>query len=268
MFSFTELMSLKTDILTTHPVKYIRHSDTREAYRDVVKDREQLLKYQAEQDKAVFKNCDYLASFVGLEQSKALFIGLFKVDGCRRKGSGYEYQLSEVEGFEDCKDRVIIDWGKGTQSWHQWVDKNPKTVLEILPQGYIGEFPGLLNFTLDMSELIQLQANPSANKDWYLPLSTIKGIYLILDTHTGNQYIGSACGERGIWQRWADYARNGHGGNQQLKVLCQTTKNYEKYFQFTLLQSVPSNTTEKEVIALESLYKQKLGTRVFGLNSN
>ncbi len=34
-------------------------------------------------------------------------------------------------------------------------------------------------------------------------VSSVNGVYLILDTRTGNQYIGSAYGNDGIWQKWS-----------------------------------------------------------------
>lgn len=91
---------------------------------------------------------------------------------------------------------------------------------------------------------------------------------MILDKKTGNQYIGSAFGQGGIWQRWSDYASSGHGGNQKLIELCANKNNYESNFQFTILKSLPSNLSNREVIKIETLYKEKFGTKSFGLNQN
>ncbi|MDH5479588.1 MAG: GIY-YIG nuclease family protein [Nitrosomonas sp.] len=268
MLTFKDMLSLKTDILEKNKVKYVRHKDRREEYRELIKDRSELLKYQTKQKNDVFKECDYIASFVGIEQSKAVFIGMFKVDGSTETDYGFKYELNEVDGFDDFKDRLVIDWGKSAITWHQWVNDNPKNIIELLPKGYLGEFPGLLNFTLDYTELKKLSENIRANREWYLQLSSINGIYLILDKTTGNQYIGSAYGKDGIWQRWGEYAKSGHGGNELLKALCSKDACYCKNFQFTILQSLPSNMSNKDVISVENFYKQKLGTRVFGLNKN
>ena len=91
---------------------------------------------------------------------------------------------------------------------------------------------------------------------------------MILDTKSGNQYIGSAYGIGGVWQRWSEYALSIHGNNKRLKELCQTDSNYKKNFQYTILESLPSNVNKKEVIKIENLYKEKFGTRAFGLNEN
>jgi len=268
MLTFRELISLKTDILENSRVKYVRHKDSRKEYKELIKDREELLKYQTEQKSDIFNGCSYIVSFFGQESTKSLFIGVFKVNGVKIKNDHYYYDLTEQEGFDDYKDRVVIDWGKATLSWHQWYNKTEKEVIEILPKGYLGNFPGLLNFVLDFSELKKISKNPEANKEWVNHLKAVNGIYLILDEKQGNQYIGSAYGKLGIWQRWTEYVQNGHGGNKQLKELHLKDPSYYKNFKFSVLQTLPSNATSKEVITIENLYKTKLGTKAFGLNSN
>lgn len=268
MLTFREIISTRTDILNTSKVKYVRHKDNRKEYRDLIKDRSELLKYQSWQLSNIFNDCDYIVSFFGQERARSLFIGVFKVNDVKKVDDKYIYDLIEVNGFEDYKERVIIDWGKGTLAWHQWYDKSEKEVIEILPRGYLGSFLGLLNFALDFNELKKLIDNPEANRDWFNHLKSVNGIYLILDELTGNQYIGSAYGKNGIWQRWSEYTKNGHGGNKQLKELCLKESGYFKNFKFSILQTLPNNISPKEIIAIETLYKKKLGTKMFGLNSN
>jgi hypothetical protein len=275
MFTLKELIELKTDFFKGKRVKLVRHKDSRTEYKDILKDREALLEYQKEQGKEVFKNTDYLISFIGQESTKSLLFGVFKVNGIDKKergvikkGEKFFYNLTEVNIIDELIDRVVIDWGKSAISWYQWYDKQTKEVIEILPKGYLGEFKGLTNFVLDYDELKKLISNPDANKDWKSNLSSINGIYMILDTKTGSQYIGSAYGIGGVWQRWSEYASSIHGDNKRLKELCKLDKNYKKNFQYTILESLPSNVNKKEVIKIENLYKEKFGTRAFGLNEN
>ena len=61
---------------------------------------------------------------------------------------------------------------------------------------------------------------------WQAALSSISGVYLILDTKTGKTYVGSAYGEGGIWQRWSCYAETGHGRNVELIALLQSKGSY------------------------------------------
>ncbi|WP_298481454.1 GIY-YIG nuclease family protein [uncultured Maribacter sp.] len=268
MLTIQELFNLKTDILKSSKVKLVRHKDGRKEYKDVLKNRNELLEYQKEQKNDVFKGADYIVSFIGQESAKSLFFGVFKVNGVKTKNTKLYYDIEEVNICDEFKDRVIIDWGNNTRAWYQWYDKQEKQILEILPKGYLGEFPGLTNFVLDFYELKRLIKNPDANRDWKNNLSSINGIYMILDKKTGNQYIGSAYGNNGIWQRWEQYANTMHGGNKKLIELCNNTNDYQKNFQYTILQSLPSNLTSKEVVKIENLYKEKFGTRAHGLNEN
>ena len=52
------------------------------------------------------------------------------------------------------------------------------------------------------------------------------------------------------------------------EVLLDADQQYFKNFQFTVLQSLPSNLNSSEVVKLEGMYKRKLGTKVYGLNGN
>jgi len=268
MLTIQELISLKTDLLDSSKVKLVRHKDSRLEYRDVIKDKKQLLEYQKEQEKEVFKDTDYIVSFVGQESTKSLLFGIFKVGSVTKRKGKYYYELTQISIYDELIDRVIIDWGNAAIKWDQWYNKNPKEVIEILPKGYLGEFPGLTNFILNFNELKKLITNPDANRDWKNHLSSVNGIYMILDTKTGNQYIGSASGKQGIWQRWTEYTNTKHGGNKKLIKLCNISPDYHKNFQYTVLQSLPSNLSNKEVNKIEKLYKEKFGTKSNGLNEN
>jgi hypothetical protein len=121
---------------------------------------------------------------------------------------------------------------------------------------------------LSFKELEFVVENADANSTWHDKLSSVYGIYLILDTISGKEYIGSAYGEEGIWGRWVTYKETGHGNNQELKKLLENDENYKYNFQFTVLRTLPGNLKPTEVVECENLYKQKLGSRTFGLNRN
>jgi hypothetical protein len=80
--------------------------------------------------------------------------------------------------------------------------------------------------------------------------------------------VGSAAGAEGNLGRWAEYVSAPHGGNDRLKGLLAEDPGYARNFQFTILQTLERTLTKNEVVDYESLYKKKLGTRAFGLNSN
>ena len=270
MLTLQEILSLHSNRLHNAKVKLVRHAGGGEQYKELTKEKYGLLHGQQYQDREVFSGCDYILSFVGLERRRSMFAGCFSV-GAMTASDGkyaYHYELEEVPDFAEYVDRLIIDWGGNSRAWHQWYDANPKEVVELLPKGYMGNFPGLLDFVLDFDELQKLTANPEANADWKHHLSAVNGIYMILDSNTGQQYIGSACGSEGIWQRWSDYAVTRHGGNRELVALLEHDATYQRYFRYSVLQPLPSNVTQREVVRVENLYKEKFGSRAFGLNAN
>ena len=273
-------------------IKYVRHQDKRYDVTALIR-ANQLETYQGYQEKPIFKDCSYIVVFIGQENMKALFYGIYQVLAQRPASevslpndfiypdfniigdTDVFYDLKEIDGFDDLKNRAVVDWGKGALAWSQWVRKNgtvelkDKEVTEILPTGYVKEFPGFEDFVLRYDDLQTMVNNPEANREWHTMLSSVAGIYLIMDTEGGQQYIGSAYGKKGILGRWKEYsATNGHGGNKLLKKILKADPTAAKHFQFTILRTLPKTLTNKEVINYENLYKKKLGTRVFGLNAS
>lgn len=275
----SELLVLR-GLNTKAKIKLVRHQDKRydvwELYRTG-----HLETYQSYQAGLIFE-CEYIVVFLGLEGSRARFVNVYKVNGSRPasempvpsnfphsdmvKSTDIFYYLETLTGFEDLKDRVVIDWGKAAINWHQWLSE--KEVVEILPKGYVTEFPGYLDFTITFDELVSIINNPEANREWHRMLKAVAGVYLITDTKTGMQYVGSAYGKNGLLGRWSVYAKTFHGENKQLEKLLGVDNNYAKNFQYTILRTLPKTLTQREVIAYEVLYKKKLGSRAFGLNSN
>ena len=264
-------------------IKFVRHQDKRYDISLLIR-ANQLEVYQGYQSKPIFKDCNYIVVFIGQEHMKALFFGVYKVLNERPASevplpndflypdfdiigeTNVFYDLQEIEGFDDLKNRVVIDWGKGALAWHQWA--KDREVTEILPQGYVREFPGFLDFVIRYDELTTIINAPEANREWHIMLSSVAGIYLILDTRDGMQYVGSAYGKNGILGRWKEYAISGHGGNKLLKEILTKDPTASQHFQYTILRTLPKTLTNQEVIQKENLYKNKLGSRAFGLNQS
>ena len=259
-------------------VKLVRHQNAKyDLYELMVTGH--LETYQSYQAKPVF-NCDYIVAFFGMPGNKARFIGIYEVGNrwpvkdrppppdypLEISPEEFQYELNELPGFDDLKERVVIDWGKSTRAWHQWLAD--KEVIEILPAGYARPFPGYLDFILPFNELRRICDYPEANREWHTSLKAVAGIYLIVDTLDGSQYVGSAYGPSGIMGRWHEYSRNGHGGNKRLIELTTQNPDAPERFRFSLLRTLSKSLTSKEVITFENFYKQKLGTRAFGLNDN
>jgi len=137
--------------------------------------------YQSYQSRPVFANCEQIISFLGGAGTHAVFVGVYRMNGVdgpepRKLPKGflfpdlnvsnhYAYALTRDERFEDLRDRLVIDWGLGTRSWVQKFKPNGKAVVEVLPKGYVREFPGFLDFVLRFDELRAIVQNPTANRE-------------------------------------------------------------------------------------------------------
>ncbi|OAI25469.1 GIY-YIG nuclease family protein [Methylomonas koyamae] len=244
--------------------------------------REQFCDYQSFQLPKKFDKAKHIAAFARTRGTTALFLGIWDVNGhlpvsdfdeqlSRRfadwkKQYGWTddmvcYDLIPNPKMEELSQRLVIDWGKGTLAWVQ-NGTTPKNILEIKPKNSIDQFKSYDEVLLGYQDLKQLLNDAAANSEWVIKLSAVKGVYLIRDRLKGKLYVGSAYGDKGIYGRWAEYARNGHGNNQQLKEL-----DYY-HFEFSILETLPFGFEDDAVIARENRWKKRLGTREFGLNSN
>ena len=108
--------------------------------------------------------------------------------------------------------------------------------------------------------------NADASRNWHTLLSAVAGVYLITDTLTSLQYVGSAYGKSGILRRWSHYASHPDGGNAPLIKLLKDDKGYAKHLQFSILETLDKTLTRAEVIGREWRYKKKLGPRAVPLD--
>ena len=111
-------------------IKVVRHKDARKEvvingkleqgnpYDWYRYNRELFIGYQSEQARDVFKDVDYIVSFIGEQGTTARFVGVYHVDGLEMKSFPdgapcYYYKMTQLTGFEALEERIIIDWGKG-----------------------------------------------------------------------------------------------------------------------------------------------------------
>lgn len=249
-------------------VKLVRHKDNGQNLYNLYRtDRESFLAYQNSQSRDVFKDLDFVVSFIGEEGLRSRFISVYKmVDRKQLADNHFEYQLEEVkEQYDDLKERVIIKW-ENAISWHQWI-KNCMEVIEIHPWLHYKQFNDYFDFILNFNELKEIVNKEYS--DWRKMLSATKGIYLINDNKTWKLYVWSAYGDEGIWGRWSTYVlTNWHWNNKTLKELILHNPEYGNNFQFSILMLLPRTITPDEAIKKEQLFKNKLGTNSFGLNNN
>ncbi|MBA3850585.1 MAG: excinuclease ABC subunit C, partial [Opitutus sp.] len=259
-------------------VKLVRHQSSEWSIPELIA-RGQFETYQSNQGRPIF-NCEFIVSFLGERHAQARLLGVYRVENVTRDParlwpSGYLYpemrpgplwyQLAKLPAFAALENRVVIDWGASPRMWHQWLKE--REVIEVLPDGYVRDFPGYDEVVLNYAELQHIVAKPAAHREWHRALSSVAGVYLITDTRDGLQYVGSASGASGLLGRWSDYARTGHGGNKLLRQLIARDADAALHFQFSILRIMVPTTPRDDILKAESSMKRKLGSRAHGLNT-
>jgi len=142
-------------------------------------------------------------------------------------------------------------------------------VSELLPERLsISDFPGFKAVNLTKAQLDIVVRTRSAA--WLAALSSVKGIYVITDTQTGQLYVGKASGADGIWGRWCAYAATGHGGNVALRKEfgIEATDERRHALRFAVLEIADLSATEDDINKRESHWKSVLLSRGHGYNRN
>lgn len=264
--------------LNASGIRLLRHKDNRaskgrtpyELWRDSPAQFDLYQSTQSFQNREKLK-ADYWASFVATPADETMFVGLYRstykcvstydipkphMDGVDPAGTCDIYNLELLPHLADLIGKLIIDWGPGGRAWIQRADRQNKNVLEVRTEFKEPEFPGFLNFIEQLSRLERL---PRA---WTTALRAAKGVYLLSCPKTKEQYVGSASGGEGFWQRWEEYTRNGHGGDIALKSRDPSD------YQVSILEVAGTASTMENIIAMETRWKRKLQSREMGLNRN
>lgn len=263
----------------TAKTRLVRHCHERKyqrsLYHDAIHRNARFEQYQAGQsNRQVIKqmcSAEVLASFVVDPGGATVFVGLWRVKGSQKEHLPDPYRnlperpkdgstiidLERMVALDDYCGRIIVDWGDGARAWVQYADRNDKQILEIHRRPEEPRFPGFARFVCGLHEL---DALPIA---WLEPLRANRGVYLLVHRTSGAQYVGSATGADGFLGRWRGYS-DGHGGNTAMRELAHRADDYD----IKILETVGSSATLEDVYGLESLWKEKLGSRVQGLNRN
>jgi hypothetical protein len=230
------------------------------------------------------KKAKVIASFIGHEPSKALFVGFYRLAGWKPlsyrqywkipenrelhqlgmqgmqpdKAVTLWFELQPMEYLSQWKGKLIIDWPGKEVSWWRWAGNktNKFQIHAILEESRLVEtIADWRKLTLSWQQLTMLPTQ------WRAELSRWAGVYYIFDTSDRSGYVGAAYGEENFLGRWKHYARSGHGGNKKLR-----TRKPENFL-FSILELVPPSK-EAEIQALEQDWKDRLHTRTHGLNDN
>ena len=268
MITFNEILLLGG--LDPRDVKILRHGmvgrpqiyDTWRSNRAVFEG------FQARQGRNEVPEDGYVASFVVSRQDKTTFVGMFRSGGSVLAPEGdldpligdtYPgrriYDLIRVPGWEEYEGRLVIEWPSGSagRAWHRRASSAQWRVLEIADQH--DPWPGWRQFYCLADELPRLPA------EWRSMLAHTKGVYLLIDLNDGGrQYVGSAKGTDNLLGRLLGYTRGGTNGNKGL------TRGHS--YRISVLEPVAMLTPDQTIEDIESQWKDRLGTRLYGLNQN
>lgn len=229
----------------------------------------------------------YVASFIGREAGKALFVGLYSINatrpltyeeywaipanmelkthGCKGYTSKTDwsstvlwFDLVLTDFYASWKGKLIVNWPPPERAWWRRAHRNDMSVLAILEDSALdADMPEWHEISLTWDELAILPMR------WKLVLSQWRGIYYIFDASDGKGYVGSAYGVDNLLGRWQNYAASGDGGNRLLQ------QRDPSHFHFTILQRVSPDMVPDDTIRLEASWKQRLHSRKpYGLNDN
>jgi hypothetical protein len=199
-----------------------------------------------------------------------LFAGVYRILGVESTNSKFRYKTELLLGKDDLAGRIIVRYKRPFRQSYIWGDKYGSELviakLQELPF-VIQDFKGfnkvrILHDTLKL--IVQVES-------WRSALSSVGGVYLVMDRKTGKGYVGSAYGVGGIWQRWCSYAETGHGGNVDLINLIEVEGSaYAKHFQYAILEIADLLDTREQVLERETHWKDVLMSRKseFGYNLN
>ncbi|HEX5226572.1 MAG TPA: hypothetical protein VFW44_02630 [Bryobacteraceae bacterium] len=222
--------------------------------------------YQSLQGREIFRK-KLFCSFVVTPSSETLFVNLYSTGTPDRNsspqtcpvrakvietGKCWVYPLSVDNRLADFSKRLVIAWGDGYRSWVQRANRQDKAVLELRRKFQEIDFPGYLQFHVRLGSL------RNAYITWQTALSAQRGVYL-LSFDDAQQYVGSATGQNGFWQRWQDYLATGHGGNVALRGRDAADA------MVSILATARLTDTRQDILDCEYLWQEKLGTKTIRL---
>lgn len=182
------------------------------------------------------------------------------------------FVLKNIQTNGNLEGRLLVRFSSGQQNAPTFVTASKYEVTQIDPIRSATEFSDYKSVLLTYDEL------KAVVKDsiWQEMLSRFGGVYLINDSNTGLNYVGSAYNVNGFLGRWSMYAEDPTGGknetgNVELVKLIKTDPLYaKKYFRYSILEVLPLTKSgiNQSIIDAETLWKLRLGTRAHGYNAN
>ena len=280
MISLQELLKIEKQEFCEYKVHFaIGRDKRREPYKKFLID--EFKEWQEAQTKRNFSR-KYILSLIYFDKDIWMFGGIYKVMPVKpilieeENGRYWKYQTELTDKANEYIGRAFFRFVKlfrasypclelPSKQGEAVADMNLAYILD--KRASLTDFVGFDQLDIDYKTLKYVVSENVSS--WKTALSNVKGVYLIVDTLTGKQYVGSAYGDECIWQRWADYAENGHGDNVELKELLRINgQEYRYNFKYSILEICNMNLGNDYIINREAHWKNVLLTRKFGLNKN
>lgn len=232
----------------------------------------------------------YVASFIGHEPGRALFVALYKIESSSpltsaefRAASVYQelnsfggtiwfteemanqgratvewFNLTATDFYSSWKGKLVVNWPPPERSWWRRAQNNDFSIHAIREESaFDAGMPEWDEINLTWEELKILPTR------WKQLMSQWRGIYYIFDVSDCKGYVGSAYGESNLIGRWENYGATGHGGNKLLRNRDPVN------FRFSILQRVSPDLAVSDVVRIETSWKERLHTYApQGLNDN
>lgn len=265
-------------------VMLIRHSLNDKEFKKCY-DQNMVLEYTRHQRENFARNAEYWIVFISDKSTKARLYCCYQVTGPVKRADSsmqvngfpyndwyekpneYVHSIEKTDLLADLGGRLVIEWGKKTNAWYQW-GNNEKEIVSI-HSNQIKEFEGFDSLILTYDELKAIVEDSVLYANWHTAMSSVYAVYLISDRVDGKLYVGSAYSENGgLLSRWSQYVKTKHGDNVLMKAKLKECPDRYHDFQFQILQILPTTMTNEAVIRVESIWKNKLLTKQFGMNDN
>ncbi len=184
------------------------------------------------------------------------------------RGEKAFFDLEYIDLLKEYEGKLVIDWGNSARMWHQ-KGTTDKPIIAIQAKTR-KRFIGFENLLLTFEQLKEVVENDTDYELWHAAMSSVNAVYMIVDTKTGDRYVGSTYGYDGLLGRWSVYvSTGGHGNNKGIIEHLKNSKHSSRNFQFSVLQVLPKSLSDKQIIDTETLWKKKLLTyEPFGMNQN
>lgn len=183
-----------------------------------------------------------------------------------RTAIGRFFDLRDSDFLSSLKGRLVVEWTKDTINWAKSGASAARFPVVEIADPEIVEFPGFDRVLLTYDQLLAVIEDCRYTR-WRTALGVVQGIYLIADSTNGKLYVGKADGRDRILGRWTAYARDGHGGNVELRELAERDPSYARNFKFSILRVFGPNAITSDVDEAEAHYKRALlSRRPFGMN--